>query len=319
MKVQNPIIGRAKGSAGGMTFTKVYDKNVARAKAFEVSNPKTSAQVNNRQFFSAVTSVCTDISEEDLRALYPMKPKTMSRRNAITKQIAAYNEIVNGSKVIDFAAIDTLGNASVMDFGETNITNGVNAITVELDPSIKAMTQYADNYMLVVLVNETLGQIYCAPTNANIETGVLSIDYPSGWTSAHEIHPIPMMGDKKKNGDIPLVGFGTMGVQKRPSPGAGVTPPAPTPTPSTDIDVVATGLKAWDSFSVNLAGTAGEGGNPAKMQNGETIVASGFSHASGETYTGSFVSDVNPSLVTTLEVSMPNSATVSLVVNFVND
>ena len=39
MKVQNPIIGRARGSAGGMTFCKNYDKNVARAKAFEVSNP----------------------------------------------------------------------------------------------------------------------------------------------------------------------------------------------------------------------------------------------------------------------------------------
>lgn len=318
MKVQNPIIGRARGSAGGMTFAKNYDKNVARAKAFEVTNPKTSAQVNSRQFFSQVTALCSDISEEDLRSLFPMKPKTMSRRNAVTKQIASYNEVVEGQKVIDYSTIDTLGNASVMDFGETSITNGVSAVTVELDNAVKSMTQFADNYMLVVLVNETTKQLYFAPTNANVETGVLSIEYPAGWLSSHSIHAIPMLGNKKKDGKIALVGFGTMGVQKRPAPGGGVTPPAPTPTPSTDVDVVANGYNEWDTFTINLAGTAGEGGNPSKLQNGETIVASGFSHASGETYTGSFVTAVNPSLATTLEVSMPNSATVSLVVNFVN-
>ena len=47
-KVQNPIIGRAKGSAGGMTFSKNYDKNVMRAKAFEVNNPNTQAQQTQR-------------------------------------------------------------------------------------------------------------------------------------------------------------------------------------------------------------------------------------------------------------------------------
>ena len=316
MKIQNPIIGRARGSAGGMTFAKVYDKNVARAKAFEVTNPKTAAQVNSRRFFSSVTAVCSDVSEDDLRALYPQKPKTMSRRNALSKQIAEYNTVVDGSKVIDFAAIDTIGNAAVMDFGKTTYTKSGSAITVALDDHVKAIAQYADNYMLVVLVNETLGQIYCAPTNANVETGVLAIDYPAQWLSTHEIHPIPMIGSGKKGDKVTLVGFGTMIVVNRPARQEHNPRPTPTPTPSTDVTIVANGYDAWDSFSLDLAGTAGEGGQPSALVNGDKTVASGFSHASEEQYTGSFVDAVNPSLASTLSVSMPNSTTVVLDVTF---
>lgn len=317
MKIQSPWMGRVRGSAGQMTGAKVYDKNVLRAKAFEVNNPQTAAQTINRNFFGEVTALCSDFGEDILRALFPLKPKTMSRRNAVTKQIAAYNEVVNGVKVVDFAAIDTLGNASVMDFGDTYITNGVSTITVELDASVKGMTQFADNYMLVVLVNETKQQLAFPDTNVNIETGILAVPYPSGWVSSDEIHPIPMMGNKKKDGKIALVGFGTMGVTKRPSPGGGVTPPSPTPTPSTDINISAEGLVAWNTFSFDLAGTAGEGGTPSKLTNGTTVVASSFAHATGETYTGSFTTNVDNTQTTVLEVTMPDTSKVDLTVNFV--
>ena len=88
MKVQNPIIGRSRGSAGGMTFCKNYDKNVARAKAFEVSNPNTPAQQNQRTFFKGVSVVTSMFTPDELRTLFPQKPKAMSRRNALSKQIA---------------------------------------------------------------------------------------------------------------------------------------------------------------------------------------------------------------------------------------
>lgn len=316
MKIQSPWMGRVKGSAGQMTAAKVYDKNVLRAKAFEVNNPKTAAQTMNRDFFAEVTAICVDFSEEILRALFPQKPKTMSRRNAITKQIAAFNDVDGGAKVVDFAAIDTLGNSPRMDFGETSITNGVSAMTIELDASVKAQTQYADNYMLVALVNETLGEIDFPDTNVNVSSGVLSIPYPSGWLSSHSIHPIPFIGKDKKDGNVAMVGFGTMSVIKSPAPGGGVTPPQPTPTPSTDIDIIAAGFAAWDTFTLDLTGTAGEGGTPSKLTNGSTVVAYGFSHATGETYTGSFTTDVNSTAETTLEVTMPNTTKVNLNVTF---
>ena len=87
MKIQSPWMGRIKGSAGNMTGCKVYDKNVMRAKAFEVTNPKTSAQQVRREFFSTSLKVSSSVSEEQLRSLFGQKPKAMSRRNELTKQL----------------------------------------------------------------------------------------------------------------------------------------------------------------------------------------------------------------------------------------
>ena len=109
-KVQNPVIGRAKASAGGMTFAKNYDKNVMRAKAFEVSNPKTAAQTNQRTFFAQVAAITQSVSDAELRSLFGQKPKGMSRRNALSKQIASANSVVDGQKIVDFSLLQAIGN-----------------------------------------------------------------------------------------------------------------------------------------------------------------------------------------------------------------
>ena len=219
MKVQNPIIGRMKGSAGGMTGSKVYNKNILRAKAMEVNNPKTAAQTTQRKYFAQLSGVVATVSPEILRALFPNKPKAMSRRNALTKQLAEDVTVDGAVKSIDFANIDTLGNASTMDFGTTTCSQVGTTITVSLAASVKAMTEYADNYMLCVLVNDTLGELAFPDTNVNIESGVMSITAPSGWLATHQIHAIPMIAKEKKGGKIALVGFGTMAVTKRPARG----------------------------------------------------------------------------------------------------
>lgn len=211
MKIQSPWMGRIKGSAGNMTGCKVYDKNVMRAKAFEVSNPNTPAQQTQRNFFKELTALCTDFSEEQLRTLFPQKPKTMSRRNAIAKQISESYEINAGVKSIDYASIDTLGNASVMDFGETTFDWNGGSPTVTLDNSVKQLTEYADNYFFVVLVNVTKGEISMQPASAKVSVGVLNAAVPTTWASTDTINALPFITD----GKIPLVGFGTMGVTKR--------------------------------------------------------------------------------------------------------
>lgn len=214
MKVQNPIIGRARGSAGGMTFCKNYDKNVARAKAFEVSNPKTQAQQTQRAFFTELTALCADFSEEQLRTLFPSKPKTMSRRNALSKQIAESYAIDGTEKTIDFADIDTLGNAPVMDFGNTSCIWNRDKISVTLDRSLQENQSLSDYDYIAAIVNETQGQIYLSTDYAKVGEGNIIITPPSGWTITDSIHAIPLITDSK-DGKIVLVGFGSIRVIKR--------------------------------------------------------------------------------------------------------
>ena len=216
MKVQNPIIGRARGSAGGMTFCKNYDKNVARAKAFEVSNPKTQAQQTQRAFFASLTALCSDFSDDQLRFLFPSKPKTMSRRNALSKQIAQSNEVNGTEKTIDFADIDTLGNAPVMDFGITTCVFSNGNILVVLDNSVKNNQSLAGFDFAAAIVNETKGAILLTTTSVEVSDGEMIIDIPLGWEITDRIHAIPMITNSKDS-QLADVGFGTLSVTKRPA------------------------------------------------------------------------------------------------------
>ena len=53
--VSNPLIGKSKQSAGGVTFTSWKGRNVLKNKATSVANPQTPAQVANRNQFSGVS------------------------------------------------------------------------------------------------------------------------------------------------------------------------------------------------------------------------------------------------------------------------
>ena len=212
-KVQNPIIGRAKGSAGGMTFSKNSDQNVMRAKAFEVNNPKTQAQTTQRDYFKTLVALASTFSPEQLRTLFPNKPKKMSRRNAFTRQLSEDVTTSGTTKSINFAGINTLGNAKTMDFGTTTAVNTDGTIAVTLDNSVKNNTELGDYMFVAAIVNDTKGDIHLALTSAKVSVGTLSITAPASWEVSDTIHAIPLILDTK----IPLVSWGTMGVNERPA------------------------------------------------------------------------------------------------------
>ena len=216
MKVQNPIIGRARGSAGGMTFCKNYDKNVARAKAFEVSNPKTQAQLTQRNFFAQLTALCSDFSEDQLRTLFPSKPKTMSRRNALSKQIAQSYNIDGTEKTIDFEDIDTLGNAPVMDFGNIGVNKEQDRIEITYADFSVSHQELADNDMMFALLNTTKKEIVLTIPNVTVSDEQCSIQYPSNWTSNDTISAIPFVLNSK-GGTASEKSWGTISVTKRPA------------------------------------------------------------------------------------------------------
>ena len=214
MKVQNPIIGRATGSAGGMTFSKVYDKNVARAKAFEVNNPKTTAQQTQRAFFAELTALCSDFSDDQLRFLFPNKPKTMSRRNAISKQIAESYTVDGTTKSIDFDHIDTLGNAPVSNFGDIDIGITENNMYCDIPNFYAANAALGDNYFVVVFINVTKQQISFTTECKQVKDNTTEFSIPSGWESDDIINAIPLVTNSIE--DVSTKGFGSFIIKVRP-------------------------------------------------------------------------------------------------------
>lgn len=212
MKIQSPWMGRIKGSAGNMTGCKIYNKNVMRAKAFEVNNPNTAAQQVQRGYFANLTKLVASFTPEQLRTLFPSKPKAMSRRNALAKQLALYFVYKNGEKNIDFDGIDTLGNAATMDFGTTTVTTNGNAINITLDDSVKANTEIANNLFIAAIVNTTKGAISLDTTSTKVSVGTIAPALPSNWDETDNFIAIPLVTDEK----VALTSFGSFIIKVRP-------------------------------------------------------------------------------------------------------
>lgn len=217
MKIQSPWMGRVKGSAGNMTGCKVYDKNVLRAKAFEVSNPSTTAQQTERNFFTEVAQLSADVSADVLSALFPTKPKNMSRRNAYTKQIAACSKIAGTEKTIDFDEIKSLGNAPEMDMPAVTIEVENNEVLASWDETQFLDSPLADNYAMIAVVNKTKQNIVFCPTNENLSAGSMVLQIGNQIEENDDCYAMLYGGKLKKGGKIALVGFGTMGTVNRPA------------------------------------------------------------------------------------------------------
>lgn len=212
-KVQNPVIGRTKGSAGGMTFSKGFNKNLMRAKVFEPNNPKTAAQTNQRTYFGTVTEQIAGFTPDQLRMLFPKMPKGMSRRNAITKQFTEYYKDVDGQKTMDLAKLMTVGNAPTMDFGTTTCSVASGQVTVELDATVKSNTLLGSYYFLAMLVNDTKNQVALPITNADVALGTLTTPLPNGWAETDTVHAIPLITDSK----TAFTSYASLAVTERPA------------------------------------------------------------------------------------------------------
>lgn len=212
-KVQNPVIGRTRGSAGGMTFAKVYDKNVMKAKVFEASNPNTAAQQVQRNYWKTVSAQSAVLTPDQLRAIFPNKPKAMSRRNALTQQLAEYWEMDGSTKVMKLSDLVTVGNAKTMDMGTTTAAVAGTAVTVTLSDTLKNNVLLGDNYFVAMLVNDTQNLIYLDITSEKVSVGAISVNLPDGWDVTDTVHAIPLVTDSK----TAVTGFGTLSVNERPA------------------------------------------------------------------------------------------------------
>ena len=310
MKVQSPWMGRVRGSAGSMTGSKVYDKNVMRAKAFEVNNPKTLQQQSERGFFAQVQKACTSVSNEELRSLFGVKPKAMSRRNALSSQLTAAFSIVDGSKQLDFSKLGAIGNGQKVSTSFFKVVNGVASDETDQLVSMYGFPNDTRANIIIVAFDTDKNSIRIFNTNIDVqdEPTPSFLNYENyGFLNGYAYMTCSTNGE-----NVSLKDFGTFSIKTRAIP-----KPAPEPQPAEPLAVQCEGLSQWSNFQFDLAGTQAAGGSPSSLTNGETVVASGFSGVSGEIYAGSFLEAVDANLASSLVVTMPDTSVVTLPVTFV--
>lgn len=173
-KIQNPVIGRAKGSAGGMTFAKQFDKNTMRAKPFEVANPKTQGQTTQRDFFKQVQEIVASVSPEELRSLFGNMPKGMSRRNALSKQVSAAFSMEGNNKVVDFSKLQAIGNVSKIMTPIQEVTTDDGVFEFSMD-GVELPSNPEETNPIVVIFDPNKNRILLFNTNRSMSDPVVNV------------------------------------------------------------------------------------------------------------------------------------------------
>ena len=212
MKFQSPWMGRVKGSAGNMTGCKVYDKNVMRAKAFEVNNPNTVAQQVQRGYFAELTKLVAGFTPDQLRTLFPSKPKAMSRRNALAKQLSEYYRKNESEKVVDIASIDTLGNAPTGQLPELVFVELDGNINFSFIPDEDRYEDFINTIPVIVAINETKEEITLGLSNDTYSAGSTGIKAPASWEADDFITGFLLL----TNTNIQDADFGSFIIKVRP-------------------------------------------------------------------------------------------------------
>ena len=87
-RIQSPVIGRAKGQAGGMVFTTLNGQNVMKAKAYSYRDQNTLVQQENRAMARTTSRLAASL-KGIARSLFVAQPQDMPAYSKLIQQFQA--------------------------------------------------------------------------------------------------------------------------------------------------------------------------------------------------------------------------------------
>ena len=215
-KIKQGILGGFKGKVGTVIGASWNGISYMRGLPQSVKNPKTAAQQAQRAFFREVQDLVGQLTYEQLLFLFPNSAKGMSRRNALVQQLAALKLVENDEKHVDLANIDTIGNAPTADMPDVSVAADGDNLAISWDGDSDFRAECGDEYPTILVANVTKKKIFLVNSTTNIgSTGAKSFNVGlAAYGEAGDTFSGIMLATGSK---IALVGFGTMGVTKRPA------------------------------------------------------------------------------------------------------
>jgi hypothetical protein len=215
-KIKQGILGGFKGKVGTVIGASWNGISYMRGLPQSVKNPKTAAQQAQRAFFREVQDLVGQLTYEQLLFLFPNSAKGMSRRNALVQQLAALKLVENDEKHVDLANIDTIGNAPTADMPDVSVAADGDNLAISWDGDSDFRAECGDEYPTILVANVTKKKIFLVNSTTNIgSTGAKSFNVGlAAYGEAGDTFSGIMLATGSK---VPLVGFGTMGVTKRPA------------------------------------------------------------------------------------------------------
>ena len=146
-----------------------------------VRNPRTEAQVQQRNFFKELQGLVSQLSDEQLISLFPSVNRGMTRRNMFTRQLAAAAAVVDDVKTVDLSTLEGIGNGERIDSPMLEClvtdTNGVLDIFAEPEIAV-AIGKPAEANFIAVAYNITQKRI--GIFNTEVTDPSMGVEIPVG-------------------------------------------------------------------------------------------------------------------------------------------
>ena len=180
-KIKQGILGGFKGKVGTVIGASWNGIAYMRGLAQSVKNPKTAAQLQQRAFFKDLQSLVSQLSDEQLASLFPTVMRGMTRRNMLTRQLAAAAAVTDDVKAVDLSLLEGIGNGERIDSPmlETVITELDDQLTIGAEvSSAEAIGKPAEANFIAVAYNVTKHKI--GIFNSNVTDPSMGVDIPVG-------------------------------------------------------------------------------------------------------------------------------------------
>ena len=179
--IKQGILGGFSGKVGTVIGSSWKGISYMKGRAQSVRNPKTAAQVMQRNYFRQLASLAAQLTDDQLHALFPKSVKGMTRRNLLQKQLDACAAISGDVKATDLSLLEGIGNGdkinSPMLSAEITEMSGPDGTAIGFiigHDDLGNIEKPADANFIIVAYNVTKGRIgiFNTPytgTNLNID------------------------------------------------------------------------------------------------------------------------------------------------------
>ena len=114
-KIKQGILGGFRGTVGTVVGSSWNGIAYMKGKPQSVKNPKTAAQLQQRAYFKDLKVLVGPLTDEQLQSLFPTVMRGMTRRNMLTRQLAAAAAVTDDVKAVDLAQLEGIGNGERID------------------------------------------------------------------------------------------------------------------------------------------------------------------------------------------------------------
>ena len=214
-KIKQGILGGFKGKVGtviGSSWNGIaYMKGLPQSQ----KDPKTAAQLMQRNFFKELQHLVSQLTDEQLVFLFPSVPRGKNRHNLLIQQLAENPIISNGEKHVDLAALSTIGNAPTLELPVVTVEPDGDNLSIFWFEESDIRTRHADEYPTFFVANLTQKRIFLVNSNAPLEetaTGVMTLNLATYGDAGDYFSGFMLLTGSK----APLIGFSGHSVTERP-------------------------------------------------------------------------------------------------------